>query len=1194
MTSEKFQKLTPVKDANISIYKDALDFVFEDSDIKNVAISGAYGAGKSSVIETYKQTHSRLNFLHVSLAYFDPTNSFEKEQQSINENILEGKILNQLIHQIDVKKIPQTNFRIKHSVSNKNSFFEASGFLLFVVSLLYVLNFSSWKVYIDGLSLLWLRSLLNWSTNSAFLLCSYGIMIVFLVWTLYTIIQTQKNKNILKKISVQGNEIEVFGQCDSSYFDKYLNDVLYLFEKSDADVIVFEDLDRYNANQIFQRLREINTLVNNRSDKKPPIRFFYLLRDDIFASKDRTKFFDFIIPIVPILDSSNSYDKFIEYFETRGIFHLFNKNFLQGISLYVDDMRILKNIDNEFIIYNTIIDTTEQDVNKLLALIVYKNIFPRDFSNLQLNRGFVFNLFTLKDSLKTEKKVGLEKQINECNNKIERIKNEILVSEEELERLYSNRNYFDAYNRLKDKYVSEKDLRKELVHSKINHEIDKIQEEIQCLERQVSIIQNQKLSDLIDRENIESFFQKNYKNEIGDVDEFKEVKGSEYFNLLKYLIRNGFIDETYPDYMTYFYENSLSRTDKIFLRSVVDQKAKEYAYPLQKPDIVISRLSKMDFEKEETLNFDLLCFLLKNNELYSDQLTSLLFQLKTTKRYDFIIRFIEAEQEVPAFIRVINHQWPELWGGIIRESNYSDAQEKIVALFNLYFTTKEDLDVVNGDNSLSDFIAHCSDFLHINNPKTEIIIEKLEFLEIRFLRINYSISNTELWDKVYIHNLYELNWGMIETIIENQYCIPKSDDYNHKNLTLIFSKPHEALAVYVKNNINEYIELMFNHCEGKISDSEDVIVFTLEYPLLKDEHKEYYINKLVTRLSSIEKIYNTKWSTQIIDKELLVYTEENVLLYFFKTGKKYNNTLVKFINKSATRFLFDSDVIDEEYGGKSSNIFFTETEKCNDLETVYYKDILSSLKKYHEHFSLENINTDKVEILIELNIICMNRENLLFIREHYPDNVLCFIEKNPKMYVEETIDKGNFILNEALDALQSKIKSTYKVKLLKFTNEPISIQNKLYDKSVETYILENNFDKNDLPYLLINYDSLSDNSKPIVMNIVIACINDIQYAIVYTLLLQIMQNTDLNQDNKFNVLSFSISSLNQLQCRKCLEVLNANEYLSIFDGKRPLFKVTDTNKRIFNAFQQQGWLTKYKIEKNNFFRVIGRKVKEEK
>ena len=58
-----------------------------------------------------------------------------------------------------------------------------------------------------------------------------------------------------------------------------------------------------------------------------------------------------------------------------------------------DDMRLLKNICNEFLIYYNQLDLTELDYNKMLAIITYKNLFPRDFSDLQLNKGFVYALF---------------------------------------------------------------------------------------------------------------------------------------------------------------------------------------------------------------------------------------------------------------------------------------------------------------------------------------------------------------------------------------------------------------------------------------------------------------------------------------------------------------------------------------------------------------------------------------------------------------------------------------------------------------------------------------------------------------------------------------------------------------------------------------------------------------------------------
>ncbi|MFR1060992.1 MAG: hypothetical protein ACLSEY_11190 [Enterocloster sp.] len=78
-------------------------------------------------------------------------------------------------------------------------------------------------------------------------------------------------------MNLQGNEIEIFEERDDSYFDKYLNEVLYLFENADADVIVFEDMDRFNANRIFERLREVNTLANIQLQKEEKRFFAFLL-----------------------------------------------------------------------------------------------------------------------------------------------------------------------------------------------------------------------------------------------------------------------------------------------------------------------------------------------------------------------------------------------------------------------------------------------------------------------------------------------------------------------------------------------------------------------------------------------------------------------------------------------------------------------------------------------------------------------------------------------------------------------------------------------------------------------------------------------------------------------------------------------------------------------------------------------------
>ena len=79
-------------------------------------------------------------------------------------------------------------------------------------------------------------------------------------------------------------------------------------------MVLLEDLDRFKQQNIFVKLREINHLINNSEEVKQPVRFIYALGDEMFKDEEiKTQFFDFIIPIIPIVDVSNSGKKLRKY-----------------------------------------------------------------------------------------------------------------------------------------------------------------------------------------------------------------------------------------------------------------------------------------------------------------------------------------------------------------------------------------------------------------------------------------------------------------------------------------------------------------------------------------------------------------------------------------------------------------------------------------------------------------------------------------------------------------------------------------------------------------------------------------------------------------------------------------------------------------------------------------------------------------
>ena len=1230
-----FERLTPINDIELKVYEDAINYVFENQDIKNVAISGAYSAGKSSVLESYKKKHSELKFLHISLAHFQSPDLEEEteyadqkdheEKGRVKESVLEGKILNQLIHQIPSDKIPQTNFRVKRKIKRSDIAKSTVIILMLVLMILYFVFFKSWGNYVLSLPDNILKTILSYTISQYSLLISGIILTILLGIVIYGVVKIQKNKNVFRKLNFQGNEIEIFEESNDSYFDKYLNEVLYLFENAEVDAIVFEDMDRFNVNSIFERLREVNTLVNIRlqkdnnkkfrlniwlrKDNKKIIRFFYLLRDDIFVSKDRTKFFDYIIPVVPVLDSSNSYDQFLDLLKKGGILQLFDNNFLQGLSLYIDDMRLLKNIYNEFVIYYNRINTTELDCNKMLAMITYKNLFPRDFSELQLNQGFVFTLFNKKDEFIADEIEEIENQIEEIQKKIKCLNDEHLISTRELSAAIADK-YLRGYNweskddnnlssfilgylngSKREEYVR----RKKSLEDKLAGNISQLEDQIYELEEKKNTLRNQQLYELINRNNINRIFSTTSTNEIGVVREFKEIKSSEYFDLLKYLIRHGYIDETYSDYMTYFYENSLSRVDKIFLRSISDSRAKEHTYRLKNPKLVVSRLKIVDFDQEEALNFDLFAYLLKTPDKV-EYLNRFINQLKNTKNYEFVGTFFDTRTALPELVRNLNIRWPEMLAEALDEKKLSEKQIWKYSVYTLYYSDSDTIRLMNQDNVISDYISNERNYLSIND---DVDIEKLvagfRLLEVRFKGIDYEKSNMALFQSIYEESLYVINSENIQLMLCKMCGIEDQEAILHKNYSILCSISDSAIAQYIEKNMAQYIDVMLQMCEGCIMDDETAAVTILNKSDITKEQKEKYIQCLDTVISQIVQVEDSSLWGRLLDNDSVHYSEENIFAYFEKQkGREIDHTLISFINRHDMIL----DFSDYNCAEESKEQLFISFISCNDIDNAKYARLLLSFMFSINKFTESGISDEKIDILIKIHVIQMTKENLVFMRDKYPDHVLNFINGNIEQYVD-IMDNEIFSLQELLEVLKWKVSDEIKIQLMSFTNQAISIINEHYSTKVCIYILENNFLKSDLPELLQSYDNWDKEMQAKIYALALAYISDIiadPQNVSSQLKNRLLYSRELNIESRIDLLIAMLSDLDMEYVKPVLAEWGFDDYIKIFDNRsRPRFEISPISKKILEAFKKKRWIQNYEEDgkKPGFYKIIRRKAPKE-
>ncbi|NUF79692.1 hypothetical protein GY065_12370 [Snodgrassella sp. ESL0323] len=1110
----EYQKLTPYTEVDLKESKRAFDYVFQHDDVRNIAISGAYGSGKSSLIESYKKylqttnTNRKLGrkFLHISLAHFRTENNYlsavlNEEANSQNENnelsLLEAKILNQLIHQISSEQIPQSNFAVKRITSIRDLLAITVSSIIFLLFMLDIIFSATWKEFVLSLEYSGLKELLLGFTTKIFLLSSaiwsMGLFAIFL----YYIIKIQKYKNIFRKLKFQGNEIEIVTESSDSFFDKYLNEVIYIFVNANVDVIVFEDIDRFENVFIFERLREINLLANNQlkeyqKKKAKILRFFYLLRDDIFCTKDRTKFFDFIIPVVPVVDGSNSYDQLITFLKTYIDGNKIEKGFLEGISLYIDDMRLLKNICNEFHMYYSNINNTELNANKMFALIVYKNLFPLDFSYLQINQGYVYLLLN-------NKLIVIQARVSKLKKNIQDIRK---TCKNEIKKLYTDLQNINTDDENDVNIEEEKKQKEKEINKFYEDKIKLLQMEITNYQNREFSFKSEKLKDYIhgDFLDINKFFNKyaKYTNDIGKENNFEDIKDSPYFALLKYLIRNGYIDETYADYMTYFYPNSLTIADKTYLRSIMDEIKKEYEYKLNNPKLVIGKLKHQIsyFSKPEILNVDLVNYLLTYSGNYTKELKAILCQFSTVENIKFINVFWPAssKENLQKFVNLVNEYLPEFFKIAVNSTIDLNHILKDFSLITLYCLSPEIIIKINEyDNCLSNYIANSSDYLNIAAPDVEQLVKQFLFLKIKFAQIKYETANKDLFNEVYNNSLYKLNFANIKLMLSTQYSIVDEQDIIHRNYSCVQNKPDSPLAAYIAQNIDVYLHLILANCKQKISDNETEVLYLLNHDDISQEHKLEYIKYLQTPITSLDKVENTELWQNLLCPGKLAYNEENILCYFQhikETDESVDENLIEFINSNETRLDFKDE--DEEVRDEFFDVIIIN-QKINNYK---YKEILSTLGFHYEEFDIENIAINKFKILVDNKIIRLDydkykkesRSTLDFIRLNYDNEaILYFIQKNLTDYLD-LIEEDNelFDYEEALSLINKPVDDDSAIRLLKCTDNPVSIYEQNFSPAVMVYVLEYNFDTNDLTGLINNYQSYEAD----IQNLIVKQVNN--------------------------------------------------------------------------------------------------------
>ena len=1181
----EFQKLTPYEKADLEGYEQSLDFVFkkENNDLRNIALTGNYGSGKSSVIRSYAEKHKTISFIYVSLAHFEGV-SGETTDDNYDVDV-EKKIINHIVQQIPTKDVPESGFRIKRNFNVGNGIWLAVRLVFLICAIVYL---NSWEA-IHAIYGVKIWKILTGTFATVLIL---GMCFADAVSLLFSLLKNYNAGKKIKSLKLQNGTVEFSDQNEKSYFDQHLDEILYLFAGAKVDAFVFEDIDRFEEIdlKVLEHLRELCTLANDRihniDSKRKPIRFLYLIGDHVFKNyANRTKFFDYMIPVIPVVDASNSYAKMREFLEKSGDYTKLDDRFLRGLCLYLDDLRTIKNIVNEFQIYSAKLAGTAKDANQLLALITYKNIYPDDFSALQQDDGYLCSIFRTKDEVSKAEIENIRNEIEGHKKRLTEIENEMLSSVEELDAIRRERqnNPWQFKDGISFSYWQNKvyPVRKNLISSKSDNSSKRTRDTIIEKQRKLTHIGSMHLSELIKGDNEAVVFGYNKKEPL------REKKDNQ---LVEFFVKNGYINEvTYRDYIAFFYEKGMSYRDKDFLISVNSHNGKPFDYEIHDLNLVIDNLNADDFIRPEIRNFMLVDYILEQG--MDSYIQKLVLQLQENIDYEFIAQYLRIAKNRPSFIRELNNYWRGAIVTMISDYNQVMSLEEIqdYILISIAYLKDDDLRDRNQDNLISVYIAEKFEKATCETTLCDTIGDSLDILDIKFKDIDKQIGSDELRSVVYARNLYNLNRNNVESILEKEYSL-ESDHIHNKELTAVFSNSNQPLMKYVDGNINDFIsDIVVTN--DVVQDCSEIAIEVLNREDVSAELKEQYIKLLLEPFESLERINEKQWIT-ILAYGKVICNPEEILRFFNRFG--LTDKLVDFINNQSESINYAA------YEGEDTlDKFFNACMKKADIEDGRYKEIIQQTGKVIGSFKTTGLGYEKVRILVEESLIKMNSQNLQFVRQHYPETVPLFVESDVEGYLE--ISQGiNFIVNEALILIgDQKIGIGDRQKIVDRITNMISVRKYDYDAGIIKYILINNYDEKDMPYLIENYRKYPGELQEVIYQKLKKSTATIKNNIVVIagdeeLLYRLFEDTGISVADKVALLDVLISDKKDIDLVRFIQKMGFPNMIKIVSGdatRLPRISNGAEEKAVLNFLKKHNYIDGYSIDEETGTIKVNRKKK---
>lgn len=401
-------------------------------------------------------------------------------------------------------------------------------------------------------------------------------------------------------------------------------------------------------------------------------------------------------------------------FKSKPLGEHLDRRLVETVCYYIDDLRLVKNIVNEFDMFSNILASgLRLEPDKLFAIVAIRNLHPGAYADLVKRRGAIISVIKGLDAWKTQQNSAYAKQLDdlrrERDERVAELASNVtelrayvwfailrltgteiathvqiggthytpqqFVTDEvfdalknqgtQLSTVYLN-HYGQAFKRSPQNVSMAEVLNTtsyERRHALLGRRLTTIADEIAAVQRQ---------SEQIIRMSFTSAVKKGYGEIVRN-----NLKG---LDVVSYLMQHGFLDADYSDYLGYFYQGSLTPSDKDLILSLRRGVLPEVATHVDSPSNVLEKLKSDELDEGRGIVVDLIaCLCARPTSLATASADAQLRPVlrsglnEHAERMALAVRELLGQTEAAGFIQAVYRLEPKLFLRLFGDRDTGDA-----------------------------------------------------------------------------------------------------------------------------------------------------------------------------------------------------------------------------------------------------------------------------------------------------------------------------------------------------------------------------------------------------------------------------------------------------------------------------------------------------------------------------------------